>query len=172
MVDLVESGGLVVCTPRAPCMSQSKEFRSPPHSSRLHVPPLSRNHSVCFTSGLVTSCLSLRLSLERQFDRPKSINWPPRGARVQYYQSRALTSACGQGCRTWRSNPSGKCSRERLTRGTVISTMRRAAHPSGSARCGADADCLVIRYQSLWGADVSIEPSLPLALSLARSKGS
>ena len=31
--------------------------------------------------------------------------------------------------RRWRSNPSGKCSRQRLTRGTVSSTMRRAAHP-------------------------------------------
>ena len=35
--------------------------------------------------------------------------------------------------RRWRSNPSGKCSQERQTRGTVTSTMRRAAHPSGRA---------------------------------------
>ena len=33
-----------------------------------------------------------------------------------------------------RSNPSGKCSQERLTRGTVSSDTRRAAHPSGCAR--------------------------------------
>ena len=33
--------------------------------------------------------------------------------------------------------PSGKYSQERLTRGTVTSTMRRAAHPSGCARCGS-----------------------------------
>ena len=37
-------------------------------------------------------------------------------------------------CKRWRSNPSGKCSQQRLTRGTVTSTMRRAAHPSGCAR--------------------------------------
>ena len=36
----------------------------------------------------------------------------------------------GRGCRRWRSNSSRKCSPERLTRGTVTSTMR-AAHPSG-----------------------------------------
>ena len=28
-----------------------------------------------------------------------------------------------------------------MTRGTVTSRMRRAAHPSGCARCGAGADC-------------------------------
>jgi len=37
--------------------------------------------------------------------------------------------------RRWRSNPSGKCSQERLTRGTVTGTKCRAAHPSGCARC-------------------------------------
>ena len=40
----------------------------------------------------------------------------------------------------WRSNPSRKCSQERLTRGTVTSTMSMAAHPSGRARCGAGCD--------------------------------
>ena len=50
--------------------------------------------------------------------------------------------------RRWRPNPSGKCSQERLTRGTVTSTMRRAAHPSGCARCGAGAGCSAIKYQS------------------------
>jgi len=54
-------------------------------------------------------------------------------------------------CRRWRSNPSGKCSQERLTRGTVASTMRRAAHPSGCARCGAGAGCSAIKYQSIGG---------------------
>ena len=49
----------------------------------------------------------------------------------------------------WRSNPSGKCSQERLTRGTVTSTMRKAAHPPGCARCVAGAGCSAIRYQSL-----------------------
>jgi len=52
-------------------------------------------------------------------------------------------------CRRWRSNPSGKCSQERLTRGTVTSAMRRAAHPSGCARCGAGAGCSAIENQSL-----------------------
>jgi len=51
-------------------------------------------------------------------------------------------------CRRWRSNPSGKCSQERLTRGRVTSTMRRAAHPSGCARCGAGDGCSAIKYQS------------------------
>jgi len=49
----------------------------------------------------------------------------------------------------WRSNPSGKCLQERLTRGTVTSTMRRAAHPSGCARCGAGAGSSAIKYQPL-----------------------
>ena len=49
----------------------------------------------------------------------------------------------------WRSNPSGKCSQERLTPGPVTSTMRRAAHPSGCARCGAGAGCSAIKYRSL-----------------------
>ena len=52
-------------------------------------------------------------------------------------------------CRRWRSNPSGKCSQERLARGTVTSTMRRAAYPSGCERCGAGAGCSAIKYQSL-----------------------
>ena len=36
-------------------------------------------------------------------------------------------------CRRWSSNPSGKCSYERPTRGTVCGTMR--------CMCGADAGC-------------------------------
>ena len=54
--------------------------------------------------------------------------------------------------RRWGSNPSGKCSPERLTRGTVTSTIRRAANPSGCARCGAGAGCSAIKYQSLTSA--------------------
>ena len=53
-------------------------------------------------------------------------------------------------CRRWRSHPSGKCSQERLTRGTVTSTMRRAAHPSGCARSGAGTSCSAAKYQSLF----------------------
>ena len=41
--------------------------------------------------------------------------------------------------RRCKSNPSGRFSQERLTRGTVTSTTRRAAHPSGWARCVAGA---------------------------------
>jgi len=52
--------------------------------------------------------------------------------------------------RRWRSNPSGKCSQERLTQGTVTSTMRRAAHPSGCARCGAGAGCSAIKCHPLF----------------------
>ena len=37
----------------------------------------------------------------------------------------------------------------RLTRGTVTSTMRRAAHPSGCARCGAGSGCSAMKNQSL-----------------------
>ena len=46
-------------------------------------------------------------------------------------------------------NPCGKRSQERLTRGTVTSTMRKTAHPPGCARCGAGAGCSAIKYQSL-----------------------
>ena len=42
-----------------------------------------------------------------------------------------------------------KRSQERLTRGTVTSTISRAAHPSGCARFGAGAGCSAIKYQSL-----------------------
>ena len=41
----------------------------------------------------------------------------------------------------WRSNPSGKCSYERPTRGTVCGTMR--------SMFGADAGGLALNYQSL-----------------------
>jgi len=47
------------------------------------------------------------------------------------------------GGRRWSSNPSGKCSYELPTRGTVCGTI-----PS---MCGADAGCLAINYQSLSG---------------------
>ena len=44
-------------------------------------------------------------------------------------------------CRRWNSDPSGKCSYERPTRGTVCGTMR--------SMCSAAAGCLAINYQSL-----------------------
>ena len=37
---------------------------------------------------------------------------------------------------------------ERLTKGTVTSTMRRAAHPSAWARCDENADFSAIAYES------------------------
>jgi len=40
-------------------------------------------------------------------------------------------------------------SQERLAWGTVTSTMRRAAHPSGCVRCGAGAGCSRKKHQSL-----------------------
>ena len=45
----------------------------------------------------------------------------------------------------------GKCAQERLTWGTVTSTMRRAAHPSGCARLGAGAVCSAIKCHCIWG---------------------
>ena len=51
----------------------------------------------------------------------------------------------------WRSNPSGKYSKERLTEGTVNSAMCKAENPPGCARCGAGACCSAIKYQSLTG---------------------
>ena len=44
--------------------------------------------------------------------------------------------------RRWSSNPSGKCSYERPTRGIVCGTMH--------SMCGAGAGCLAINYQSLF----------------------
>ena len=70
---------------------------------------------------------------------------PGFGVEVSRFKNQVFGSRAGRGWwiggRRWRSDPSGKGSHERLTRGTVISTMRRAAHPSGSARCGAGAGC-------------------------------
>ena len=63
--------------------------------------------------------------------------------------------------RRWRWNPSKKCSQERLTRGTVTSTMRRALHPSGCARCGACAGSSAIHYQSLKVPRSQEAPSAP-----------
>jgi len=34
--------------------------------------------------------------------------------------------------------------------------MRKAAHPSGCASCGAGAGCLAIKYHSLWLAGVEV----------------
>ena len=65
----------------------------------------------------------------------------------------------------WSSNPSGKCSYERPTRGTVCGTMR--------SMCGADAGCLAINYQSLTPKQIDwlLAALLPLYLvSLAGSQ--
>ena len=66
-----------------------------------------------------------------------------------------MTYMCSQIVKGSRSNPPGKCSLERLTRGTVTSTMHRVAHPSGCARCGVGAGCLAIIHQSLSEVQVS-----------------
>ena len=68
----------------------------------------------------------------------RRVDWGSDGAQIHVAEL-LLPSAKSTFCWRWRSNPSGKCSQERLTRGTVTSTMRRAAHPSGCARCGAGA---------------------------------
>ena len=55
--------------------------------------------------------------------------------------------------RRWRSNPSGKSSQERLTRGTVCGTTR--------SMCGADAGCSAINYRSLFATLAHHQVSLP-----------
>ena len=55
--------------------------------------------------------------------------------------TRPVSAASCTSCRRWSSNPSGKCSSTRPTRGTVCGTLR--------SMCGADAGCLAIDYQSL-----------------------
>ena len=59
------------------------------------------------------------------------------------------------------SNPSGKCSYERPTRGTVCGTMR--------SMCGADAGCLAINYQSLLSLTQSSLSRATCALSCSGS---
>jgi len=66
----------------------------------------------------------------------------------------------------WKSYPSEKCLRVRLTRGTVTGTMRRAAYPSGYARCGAAAGCSTIRYQS----PLFLSSTLPPPFLVVRKK--
>ena len=57
---------------------------------------------------------------------------------------------CTERSGKWRPNPFEKYPQERLTWGTVTSTMRRAAHSSGWARCGAGAGgCSAMKHQSL-----------------------
>ena len=62
---------------------------------------------------------------------------------------RAQIEVCVHKPWRWRSNPSGECSQERLTLGTVTSTRRRAAHPSGRAKRGAGTGCSAMKHQSL-----------------------
>ena len=67
------------------------------------------------------------------------------GTRVRTREAgtREAAGEFGGHCRRWRSNPFGKFSQERLSRGTVTSTMRRAARPAGRAVCSVLA--LVVR---------------------------
>ena len=60
-------------------------------------------------------------------------------------------------------------SQERLTQGTVTSTMRREAHPSGCARCGAGAGCSAVQYQSLSRAPGSACPGCHFARTPSRA---
>jgi len=57
--------------------------------------------------------------------------------------------------RTWRSNTSEKCSKERLPRGKVTSISRGAAHLSEGAGCGAGADCSARKYINIWQGNTS-----------------
>jgi len=111
--------------------------------SDLHAPTGRRARNL-----LCVSRLSLSLSLSRSL----CPHAPPSGHALLS----PITQIFHPRRRRWRSNPPGKRSQERLTRGTVASTMRRAAHPSGCARCGAGAGCSAIKYQSL-------HPRLPLS---------
>ena len=74
-------------------------------------------------------------------------------------------------CSRWRSNPSGKCTQERLKQGTVTRKLRRAAHPSECARCGAGAGCSAITYQSLWFTVSATLDSGPIAEGLRSDLG-
>jgi hypothetical protein len=84
----------------------------------------------------------------------------PQGQIIDVRVFRASDPIEVRWCMRWRSNSSGKCSRERLTRGAVTSTMRRTAHPYGCARCGAGAACSATKLQSLpavWmGSDLDV----------------
>ena len=52
--------------------------------------------------------------------------------------------------------------------GHITSTMRRAAHPSGRARCGAGAGCSAINYQPLITC-LSMSPVTTFAMLATRS---
>ena len=113
-------------------------------AQRLYVPPVGGGDEIhpfwmckvrCWR-WLFGNEMPISLSLRRE-SSARSAHVPGRRATHHLIQRRR-----------GRSNPSGKCSQERLTRGTETSTMRRAAHPSGRARCGAGAGCSAIKYQS------------------------
>jgi len=99
-------------------------------------------------------------SHHRQTLRPSVDGIRSKALRPYYRRSyrawsmNSSVSSCGthrlstQG-RRWRSNPSGQCSQERPSRGTVTSTMRGAENLSECAKCGAGIDCSAIKHQSL-----------------------
>ena len=97
---------------------------------------------------------SFQIAAEDLEDQPNSAEGgEPKVARITLRESDAGCIQLGRRvvpphCKRWRSKTSGKCSQERLTRGTVTSTMLRAAHPSGCVRCSAGAGCSTKR--SLW----------------------
>ena len=73
----------------------------------------------------------------------------PVGFRVQGLAFRV--SGLGFRVECVRSKPQRPGFRVYGLRGTVTSTMRRAAHSSGCARCGDGAGCSAITYQSMYG---------------------
>ena len=62
----------------------------------------------------------------------------------------------------WSSNPSGKCSYERPTRGTVCGTLR--------SMCGSDAGCLAMNYRSLFHLLGGAGVGLPLSSECGTNK--
>jgi len=90
---------------------------------------------------IATTCLRVQGLGVGSFTNPWPTNPLFRPTRIN------LRGSCVR--RRWRSNISETFSQQRLTRGTVIGTTRRAAHPSGCGRCGAGAGCSAIKYQSL-----------------------
>ena len=65
--------------------------------------------------------------------------------------------------RRWRSNPSGKCSHERPTRGTGRGTIH--------SKFGADAGCLAINYRSPPPNAITIVPHANVTEHRTRCKG-
>ena len=105
-----------------------------------------------FSYGAAASAVLVRIPLPSEYGTYKTV-------KAGFWRAASCTwpAACRRCC----SNPSGKCSYERPTRGTVCGTMR--------SMCGADAGCLAINYQSLWPAascaNLILRPPKPWTLN-------